>query len=68
MQEPEEYVKMITFQFYVPLSQMDYDIQCEIGEINEDFYSTKEQLFEYEGDDAECLEVPVILYEGLFAN
>lgn len=65
---PEEYVQMITFQFYVPLSQVDYDISCSVGVINEDFYSTKEELYEHEGDDAECLEVPVILYEELFAN
>jgi hypothetical protein len=68
MLEPEEYFRTITFQFYVPLSQLDYDIQCEIGTINEDFYSTREELFEFEGEDAECLEVPVILYPDLIAN
>jgi hypothetical protein len=59
---------LITFKFYVPLSELDYDIQSSLGEINEDFYATKEELFEFEGDDAECLEVPVVLYEGLIAN
>ncbi len=68
MLDPEEYVRRDTFNFYVPLSQLDWDIQCSLGEINEDLYSTKQELYEYEGDESECLEVPVILYDGLFAN
>mgnify|MGYP001138040016 CR=1 FL=1 len=68
MLDPEDYIKIITFDFYVPLSELDYEIQSSLGVINEDFYSTKEELYEFEGEDAECLTVPVILYPDMIAN
>jgi hypothetical protein len=68
MRKPEEYIKKITFKMYVPVSELDYDISSSLGTQDYDYYYSPEQLYEYEGEDAECFEVEVELFTDLFAN
>jgi len=60
--------KRITFKMYVPLKELDYDISNSLGTQDYDYYYSPEQLYENEGEDSECLEVPVELFVDLFSN
>ena len=53
---------------YTPLTQLEYDIECANGIHHALYYYTPADLREEEGYNSPCLQIPVELYDQLFAN
>jgi len=53
---------------FVPLTELEYDIECSLMRQTVDYYYSKEQLYDNEGEDSPCLAVQVELFVDLLAN
>ena len=68
MRDGSKYVRRVTFQLFVPQTQLEYDLDQSLDRQTADYYYSAEDLYREEGEDANCLEVPVELFSELFAN
>lgn len=66
--EDSGYVPLITIKMFVPMTMLEWEIECSLLRQTVDYYYTKQQLIEEEGEHVPCLEVPVELFDHLFAN
>lgn len=58
----------LNFIAYVPLTKEEHDWEVMTNNHTTQYYYTKEQLLEEEGESSPCLEVLIVLFEDLSAN